>query len=201
MDVWMGMGLSDLRLDKEMDHDIRPYEDHLARWSVKETYRLPATPPTQIWTKESRRREVKTLSDISRVAGSFIVSDRFATALRAVDLGDGMLSPVAAFQKDRTTPIAGRYWFLAFDNNKNSFAREASHGLRRFTSAVVTTKKVLEHGDIACTRAALEGADIWFEHGLYGRVFLTDRLLSLIEGTRIPALLGGIAPLSKVRIV
>lgn len=111
-------------------------------------------------------------------SGYFVVSGAFADVLRQFDLGGGGVYPTKLFQEDRTTEIAGDFHCLNFGNRKEAFLPEHSP---RASSAPYSRRKmqppaVIKDGDIAVSRIALEGSDIWIDPPLRNSFFMSDRL-------------------------
>lgn len=111
------------------------------------------------------------------LTGYFVVSGAFADVLRQFDLGGGGVYPTKLFQEDRTTEIAGDFHCLNFGNKKVAFLPE--HSPRATKSRLLKQMQppaVIEDGDIAVSRIALEGPDIWIDPTLRHSFFMSDRL-------------------------
>lgn len=110
-------------------------------------------------------------------SGFYMVSGAFADVLRQFDLGGGGVYPTKLFQEDRTTEITGDFHCLNFGNKKETFLSE--HSPRATKSRLLKQMQppsVIEDGDIAVSRIALEGPDIWIDPTLRNSFFMSDRL-------------------------
>lgn len=111
------------------------------------------------------------------VLGFFIVNEQAATVLLDMNLGDGGLYPLEIYQYDRTTRVEGEYYNLNIGNQKravslpNSNARE-----NRYGPGIWHLPYGLTDDDIAVTRDALDGPDIWVDPTLQNSFFVSGRL-------------------------
>lgn len=202
--VWISKITQDTRLLKPLVSDAPGGQIDIARryWSGANTPPFPDDWPvaTRIWVNGEGRDQVSRLPDLFS-AGVWIVSERLATVLSRFDLGRGGLWPVAAFQKDRATPIPGSYFCLTFPNVKRAFRAEQSRSLRNFLPGVSTTRAVLAPGDLACSEEALAGADIWIDPALYGAIFLSGPLVAALDAAEFKKAFDSVIPLAECRIV
>jgi len=110
-------------------------------------------------------------------SGFYMVSGAFADVFRQFDLGGGGVYPTKLFQEDRTTEITGDFHCLNFGNKKEAFLPE--HSPRASKSRLFSHMQppaVIKDGDIAVSRIALEGSDIWIDPTLRNSFFMSDRL-------------------------
>jgi len=110
--------------------------------------------------------------------GYFVVSGAFADVLRQFDLGGGGVYPTKLFQEDRTTEISGDFYCLNFGNKKEAFLPEHSPRATaaRYSRRNMELPGVIKDDDIAVSRIALEGPDIWIDPILNNSFFMSDRL-------------------------
>ena len=102
-------------------------------------------------------------------------------------LGKGALYPVELFQHDRKTPVEEEYFCINFGNQKQAVVPEYSPKLRKPYPAVDLWKLpfVLENGDVAVTKAALEGSNLWIDPQIWGGLFLSDPLVKALKEAKL----------------
>ena len=141
-----------------------------AEWFPKELYAWEDAP----WFRPER------LGDIFFAYGYWVVSEKAASVLRQFDLGRGALYPVTIYQKDRKTPVDHQFYCINFGNVKEALLPELSPGVRprrgRGLEGQYWPKGKVEDYDIAVSRTALEGADLWIDPQLKGAFFLSHAL-------------------------
>jgi hypothetical protein len=183
--VWVSKVKLDSRLIKPLSSDLTAGVDLLDYWrgdpSKEPTGPWPC--PTQIWVDQDYEGAIGKLPDLFMAESVWIVSRRLAGVLELVDLGNGRLEPVAAFDKDRQTPLPGEYFSWTFPNVKRAFLPDQSTNLRNFVRGVFTTRALIADGDLACSRNALAGPDVWIDPCLYGSIFLSDGLMAALAET------------------
>ncbi|MEM8750672.1 MAG: hypothetical protein AAGF28_10230 [Pseudomonadota bacterium] len=126
-------------------------------------------------------------------AGSFYaVKGRLAEVLAAFDLGEGGLIEFPVYEEDKRTLVeGGPYYLLKFGCIKNTFVPEKSIGLRSRRTIEQDGYELwadymnLKDGDIAVTRDALDGPDLWFEKKLQDRIFMSGRLHDAILAAKV----------------
>lgn len=135
--------------------------------------------PKQIWGGE-HAEWVQRAPHLFLANAYPIMSERAAAVLRRFDLGEGALYPVASVQqKDRTTPIPGTFLCWIFGNAKSAFAAHESPDARPFAGPNSGRWKMpFVHKDdqLAVTRSALAGPDVWVDPTLFKSVFVSGRL-------------------------
>jgi hypothetical protein len=114
-------------------------------------------------------------------AGSFwAVSKAAADVLRQFDLGGGGLFPVKVLKKDRQTPVGGEWFCINFSNRKAAIAVPESTSLRdryiRPKEKGWFPKATIKDGDIAVSKTACSGPDIWIDPQVGDAFFLSDGL-------------------------
>jgi len=135
--------------------------------------------PKQVWGGEGAGW-VQPAPDLFLANTYPIVSDKAADVLRRFDLGEGALYPVdAVHQKDRTTRIPGNFFCWIFGNSKSAFAAEESPDARPFAGPNSGRWKmpfVHQDDQLAASRSALAGPDVWVDPTLFKSVFVSGRL-------------------------
>jgi hypothetical protein len=134
--------------------------------------------PKLIWGDEDRKPLTR-LPDLFVAQSYVVVSHKAAEILRQFDLGGGALHPVEVVQGDRTTRVPGDYYTWIFGNEKQALLGEQSRDLSQFGPVFTGRWKmpVLHHDDqIAVSRAAIGGPDVWVDPTLFRSVFLSGRL-------------------------
>jgi hypothetical protein len=114
------------------------------------------------------------------------VSAECAAVLRDHDLGRGALYPVRLFRQDRRTALGGVYFCLNFGNVKEAFLPEQSPNARPAGAAAAgkmwwLLPPVPQDGDMAVSRTALGGPDVWIDPLLKQAFFVSDRLRTALE--------------------
>lgn len=125
--------------------------------------------------------------------GLLFVSGECAEVLERFDLGSGGLKPIEVFQHDQSTPIEGSYFALNFGARKDCFVREASAGAwQPFgpDQPVWWQKPEVKDREIAVTRSALEGADLWTDIGLQMGFFVSDQLAKALREAKLATRFG-----------
>jgi hypothetical protein len=186
-----------------MSSNIESHKDLAAFWTgnvAKEpTGDWPR--PSEIWVDADHEGALGRLPDLFSVESEWIVSLQVADVLRGFDMGKGGLAPVTALDKERKTPLPGEYFSWTFNNVKRAFRPDQSKKLRNFLPGVATTRAVLEDGDLACSREALGGPDVWIDPGLYGSIFLSDRLVAALGEAGLSKNFEGPIGLKRCRVV
>lgn len=139
--------------------------------------------PEGIWgCAERGAKTFGKLPDFFYGDGYWVVSEPCAEVLRQVNLGSGRLRSVKVFQKDRVTLIGDHDWFcLNFGNKKTCFVAEQSRSIKPFPQGRwIECGKIVDN-DIAVSRQALDGPDIWIDPRLLDGLFLSDRLARALK--------------------
>lgn len=136
--------------------------------------------PTRIWSGE-HGLPFKNIVDLFPSGSHLIVSARAADIMRQYDLGGGALYPVSegVYQKDNKTRIPGGEFFTwIFGNTKTAFLEQHSpkaeamgpggRGWCDFANA--------KDNDIAVSKAAERGPDVWVDPILFKSIFLSAAL-------------------------
>jgi len=141
--------------------------------------------PKRIWGGETAEW-INGTPDLFLANSYPIVSERAADVLRQFDLGSGALYPVdAVFQKDRTTPIAGKFFCWIFGNTNAAFAASESPDARPFAGPNSGRWKmpfVHKDGQLAVSAENLGGPDVWVDPTLFKSVFVSGRLGDALDG-------------------
>lgn len=184
--VWVSTMMLDSALIKLFDADIVEENRPVA---VAATDAIPRGEPVSVdkcprfvWARKgSSKVKDSTLPPSLFVArGYWIVNAVAADVLRRFDLGAGALYPVEVRKSDAITPFEGEWYTWIFGNQKETANFEASRGLREFSSNPNSPRRALPFkpadGDLAVSRKALEGADVWVEKNLFQSVFVSAAL-------------------------
>jgi hypothetical protein len=201
--VWVSSAMMDAALIMPVRNDIadnpenRPIDDGSRNRSGEA---LSADNfPKRIWATEDFD-ESMILPPLFFAYTSWVVSAAAADVLRRFDLGGGGLYPVEMLRKDRTTPIGGEWFCLNFGNVKQAFRGGRDSPKARQSGPSGTRWRlpfVLRDGDLAVTRAALEGPDIWVDPAISPAFFVSDRLAQALKVAEVDQPFG----LKKCRIV
>lgn len=112
-----------------------------------------------------------------------IVSERVAGILHEFDLGNGYLHPVEMIDVDGNTPL-GTHYIVVAGNAKNVLDVEQSEKTKRTAIGMFETSTVPKDDQLAMTRAALNGPDIWHQPLLKG-LYMSDPLVARLKAENI----------------
>jgi hypothetical protein len=141
----------------------------------------PELCPARIWG-EQRAPTFVTLPDLFFANGYWIVSERAANVLWEFDLGGGALYPIrdGIYQRDNERRIPDEFFCWIYGNTKKAFLEQFSPTTEAMSGATTRDWCVLpwhlKDNDIAVSRAALEGPDVWLDLQLFKSVFVSGRL-------------------------
>lgn len=140
----------------------------------------------------------KRVGDLFSAGTFFAVKGRLAEVLKDFDLGDGGLIEFPVYEADKTTRLPGPFYLLNFGAIKDSFVPAESQSRVGEKVVGLRSRRELERdgyelwaaygladGDIAVTRDALEGADLWFERKLENQIFMSGRLHDAIVAAKV----------------
>ena len=129
--------------------------------------------------------------DMFSIGSMYIVQPRLAEVFSRFDLGEGCLTPATIYQADLQTPAVGEYWMLHFGARKDCFLPEQSNQEDyRITKMYVdraSGRQIwkagfgVKDGDVALSSAALQGADLWCEEGIWARIFMSGALAEALQ--------------------
>ena len=133
----------------------------------------------KIWFDDSAA-DFKKIPDLFWAMSQWIVSEKAANIINNFDLGQGALYPVAegVFQSDRATRIPGSYYCWIFGCVKDALLPEDCYNLREPQAAGLWFRIPwnLKDGDVAVSKQALLGPDVWIDPMLFKSLFLSARL-------------------------
>jgi hypothetical protein len=154
-----------------------------AIWGEKNNYgdALPAECfPAEIFATEDAKDHHYKLPDLFSDANFWVVSQNAANVLWQFDLGDGALYAVKVLKSDRKTPVDGEWFCLNFGNRKSALLVEQSARMNEtYVQGGVkgwSPRATMKDGDVAISKAALAGPDIWVEPILAYSFFLSGPL-------------------------
>ncbi|MDA8747666.1 hypothetical protein N9M66_05600 [Litoreibacter sp.] len=111
------------------------------------------------------------------------VNEKLADVLKSVNLGQGALYPLQAFQHDRITPIEEILFSLNIGNAKETVVVEKSKNIQQPWPGVdVYAKKIsIADDDLVVTKNCLEGSDIWADPRFFSAFFFSDNLMKKLQ--------------------
>ncbi|MGE0700911.1 MAG: hypothetical protein AB7O57_17570 [Hyphomicrobiaceae bacterium] len=115
--------------------------------------------PTAIWG-DNHSQPMSRLPHLFYANGYWCISELARTIIEAAELGRTRIRPVQIFQRDRITPVTGRFYCLNIAEPKAALAPDASQGLRRNPYAKVPTFNspwFMADGNIAAKRWHFRG--------------------------------------------
>lgn len=118
----------------------------------------------------------KKLGHLFKVNGFLCVTEKAAAVLRQFDLGSGGLYPLEMVRYDGVTPIDGFFWALNFGEKKNALDIEQCRNVTGHPKHGFRPEITVKDEDIAVTRSALEGSDIWGDVQFRHCFFISPRL-------------------------
>lgn len=131
------------------------------------------------------------VKDLFAVDGFYCVKGKLADLLKKFDLADGELVDFPIYEADKVTRLTGPFFFLNFGSQKDCFVPEETNGARLVVRNEARGIEIWRgptepsDGDIAVTSLALEGADLWIDPRLKGKIFMSGRLHDAIEAAKL----------------
>ena len=114
--------------------------------------------------------------------GIFVISERFRDFLSGFDLGTSQIFEVPLFENDQKTRRPGRWFILHICETKDTLVADQSLGLERDGIAEGFWRSKYAQQDVLAVRvSSAEGADLWIDIHMAGRIFMSDRLKSAIK--------------------
>ena len=133
--------------------------------------------PSAIFPSADAKSQYTRLPDIIFAGSFYVISEGCAEVIRQFDLGGGHLYPVEVLQKDKITPIGGHKWFcINFGNAKKGLIADQSRNIELRAQGRYINRAALAHDDIAVSKHALSGPDLWVEVQMWNALFLSGRL-------------------------
>lgn len=136
----------------------------------------PLNLPKSIYMDDGVRAKLPPLFDAN---GFYVVNGPVVDVLTRFDLGEGGLYPVSVWQSDRATLFEGRWFCWTFGNRKSAFSKANSTNLVPFGPGDGEWASMPYNPadfDIAVTREALNGPDVWLDPPLFKTVFMSRKL-------------------------
>jgi hypothetical protein len=186
--VWFSDARQQTSLIMRVDTDISVNDEDKAIEGQKLNQKGKPVPaelcPTMIWGDDTAPHFGR-MPDLFYAMSQWIVSSRAADVLRQYDLGGGALYPVSGgvFEKDRSTRVPGDYFCWTFGNSKNAFLPEQSENVSPPQVPGLWWDMAWKPKDneVAVSRAALEGPDIWLDAMLFKSIFMSGALGDALE--------------------
>lgn len=202
--VWVSRAMMDSSLVKAFTSDV--FENDVGKAVVATKGNAKGMPfpadrfPKEIYYKY-RDKKAKHQPDIFNASSFWVVSAACADVLRQLDLGDGALYPTKLFQHDRITPVEGEYFCLNFGNQKQVFVPEyspSSHIRKPYPSKNLwRVYSAIKDGEVAVTKVALDGPDLWVDPWVWDAFFLSDPLVQALKAAKLTRRFG----LRKCRVI
>lgn len=143
--------------------------------------------PSAAWRSKDARGNLATLPDLFPAGGYWVVSASVAETMRAFNLGQGTLYPLQLLRRDRSTPMSGAYFCINFGNVKRAFRGDQSsaHPSGYDDGIWKLPYPGPQDNDLAVSREALDGADIWVDPALVRAFFMSDRLGKALKAANL----------------
>ncbi len=127
--------------------------------------------------------------------GIHVISEKFRDFLAGFDLGANEIFDVPLYEFDQKTPCPGRWFIFHLCETKDTLVPEHSEGLKQSGLTPGFWMSKLAQNDVLAVKASsAEGADIWLDLHMDGRIFLSDRLKSALKPAGIRVLKMPIRP-------
>jgi len=137
--------------------------------------------PKKIWFNKNSKLKIA-MPDFFDGNGYYIVSKSCVEVLKAFDVGDATFYPVCVLQKDQVTRVEGDFYTMNICNRKQAFIGAESPETRPFLSNEERALGfVQKDGDVAVSKHALEGPDIWVDTKLHRAFFVSDKLAQAMK--------------------
>lgn len=154
--------------------------------------------PKRFWISDGEFGSADHLGDMFIGGGFWLVSDRCAKVLQALDLGKGGVFEVDIFDKTKINKIPNVYYAINFGNAKSAAVPEKSSGVRPPVSGVWRFRAMIEDFDLAVDQTALSGADVWIDPQFLSSMFFSQQLGdALIEAD----LIGPFSTMKKCKVI
>lgn len=138
--------------------------------------------PPALYAQPHAKKRDYTFKDFFVANGLLVVSERLARLLGQFSLGNGSLFEVPLFEKDKSTPIEGKYFFLNIGNSKDAFLPDQSTHIEKLGGIDLwTIRSYQEAGNLAFSSTALSGPDIWADPRCMSVFFISERLNSEVR--------------------
>ena len=185
--VWVSKAIPDPDLERRLTNDLAQRDVEAAIRADRANKNGESVPqgmcPKRLWSTEVPDKYY------SHVAGPipnlffagthWIVSAKAAEIIGRFDLGGGALYPVSegVFEYDNLKRIPGEYFSWIFGNVKEKFLPDETPKKRRLgPTSWWHMPWEMEDGDIAVSRTALAGPDVWVDTALFQSIFLSGPL-------------------------
>lgn len=187
--VWVSGAMMDPRQMRPLTSDIADRDIHRAvdsgnRNDAGEALG-PDCFPAAIWPSEYAVRSWNAMPDLFFAGSYWVISQACANVLRRFDLGNGALYPVIVFKKDRKTKLEGDYFCLNFGNVKHAFLPNESPNTRDWPGGRRALPFVEQDFDVAVSREALSGPDIWIDPFLTRSFFISGPLGDALKAAKV----------------
>ncbi|MFB9139522.1 imm11 family protein [Maritalea porphyrae] len=135
-------------------------------------------------------KKVKRVSwDLFSMDGFMTFSKKAKEAVEHLDFGGGKFLPLPIFENDRITPVPGEYFILNYKGHKEAVLPEQSKHIEQ----IYPPKDIwglqdwlLEDGDVAVSRAALDGPHVWTDAPrLHSAIFFSDQFVKAIRKAKV----------------
>jgi len=180
--VWVSNAQTRSEMMYAIDNDVIARDEDLAIQASRALKQgepvAPENCPTKIWAAQDVDFDEvgdRPPSDLFFARTHWIVSARAAEILRQFDLGEGGVYPISQgfYHRDLTTKVPGEFFTWVFGNRKSAFlAAESRDRPSRFQKVEART----QDDDVAVSRAALSGPDVWVDPLLFKSIFLSGPL-------------------------
>lgn len=181
--VWVSDMLADSEVSLFVTNDLRHSDIFLEGINLlkKGASVQEGACPKRIWgSQEEDAPALSSVPDLFCANGQYIVSEKAANILRQFDLGGGALYSVSegVYQNDNQTGIPGNFFTWIFGNVKTAFLPDHTERKKPFGVASLRWNMpvLMKDRDIAVSRSALDGPDVWMDPTLMRAVFLSGQL-------------------------
>jgi hypothetical protein len=126
--------------------------------------------------------------DWFRIGGGLhVVSAKFRNFLSGFGLGSSQFFEVPLYEFDQKTLRPGRWFIFHICETKETLVAAQSTGLELRGTSEGLWRSHIEEDVLAARASSAEGADLWIDLQILGRIFLSDRLKSALRPAGIRA--------------
>jgi hypothetical protein len=121
------------------------------------------------------------------MGGLDVISEKFRNCLAEYDLGANEFFEVPLYEFDQKTRRSGRWFIFHICETKDTLVAEQSTGLEQDGIAGGFWRSRVGEDVLAARASSAQGADLWIDLHLGGRIFLSDRLKTALKPAGIRA--------------
>ena len=183
--MMMNSGLVTYFIPEGFEENKEEILDAMRRHQNGETLTRDQFPERLIYRYPDATYRRKT--EVMKAGDFWVVSARVAKILSQFDLGEGGFYPVELCQYKRKTLVSGDWFCWNFGARKEAFLPAQSRNMQRpyADRDIWRPGFVMENGDPAVSRAALEGADLWIDPKVWTGMFMSGAMRDALKAAKL----------------